>query len=370
MWGRRRLFALARVLPLCDKVEVRLFGSGMPSVWIAHLGEMRFVLALSGWTANDWTGGGNLQLLRSVARPDAGVTSRVARHLESARLASVGDLVSVAGTGGEGVLASLFQLSTEGQVVYDFAADRFRYRPILSVALSEAVLGPENPELAAGKRMASSNEVRIEREEPLTNGRRLFVFKAKETTCEVIVDPDLAFTKAKCSCSYFYKNGLRAGPCRHLIALRLQVLTAGPAVVVTAPSAAASAPGAGPASGASAQAFLSPRRRRRPPRDGPQREEVLSLLHDVAREMRAAASRADTGLSRGAARSVGLRLRAAPLLQELERSARPGPREPHRRDPAPDRDLPGAAGLSSSTWRCCARSRASRRRSARAPPPW
>jgi hypothetical protein len=54
VWGRRRLFALARVLPLCDKVEVRLFGSGLPSVWIAHLGEMRFVLALSGWTANDW----------------------------------------------------------------------------------------------------------------------------------------------------------------------------------------------------------------------------------------------------------------------------------------------------------------------------
>ena len=297
VWGRRRLFALARVLPLCDKVEVRLFGSGMPSVWIAHLGEMRFVLALSGWTANDWTSGGNLQLLRSVARPDAGVTSRVARHLESARLASVGDLVSVAGTGGEGVLASLFQLSTEGQVVYDFAADRFRYRPILSVALSEAVLGPENPELAAGKKMATSNEVKIEREEPLANGRRLFVFKAKETTCEVVVDSDLAFTKAKCSCSYFYKNGLRAGPCRHLIALRLQVLTAGPAVVVT-PAAATKPTGAAGAMetralpGTQAPSGVPPVER-----TGPQREEVLSLLPDVAREMRAAASRADTGLS-------------------------------------------------------------------------
>src|SRR6185436_16795572 len=54
IWGRRRLFALARVLPLCERIEVRLLGTGMPSIWIAHMGEMRLCLALSGWTANDW----------------------------------------------------------------------------------------------------------------------------------------------------------------------------------------------------------------------------------------------------------------------------------------------------------------------------
>jgi hypothetical protein len=61
VWGRRRLFALARLLPMTEHVEVSLLGSGLPSVWIAHMGEMRFTLALSGWTANDWARGSNLE---------------------------------------------------------------------------------------------------------------------------------------------------------------------------------------------------------------------------------------------------------------------------------------------------------------------
>src|SRR2546422_2610968 len=36
-----RSFALARILPLAERIEVRLLGSGLPSIWIAHLGEMR-----------------------------------------------------------------------------------------------------------------------------------------------------------------------------------------------------------------------------------------------------------------------------------------------------------------------------------------
>ncbi len=317
VWGRRRLFALARVLPLCDRVEVRLFGSGMPSVWIAHMGEMRFVLALSGWTANDWTSGGNLQLLRSSARPDAGVTSRVAQHLETERLAHVGALAGASGATESSVLASLFQLSTEGQVVYDFAADRFRYRPILSVALSEAVIGPEHPELVAGRKIAEANQVKVERQEALAGGRRLYVFKAQETSCEAVVDADLAFKKAKCTCSYFFKSGLRAGPCRHLIALRFRVLEPSPPPEVRgagqAPSSAtgqAPSPAAGQAPSPAAGQAPS-RGEKAPPggapthsgalpgleRSGPKREEVLSLLPDVAKEMRAEAKRADTGLS-------------------------------------------------------------------------
>ncbi len=302
VWGRRRLFALARVLPLADKVEVRLFGSGMPSVWIAHMGEMRFVLALSGWTANDWTSGGNLQLLRSGSRPEPGVTSRVAQYLETERIARVGDLALAANTSSDRVMASLFQLSTEGQVVYDFAADRFRYRPILPVALSESILGPEHPELAAGRKIAAAHQIRVEREEVIGAGRRLFVFKAQDTSCEAVVDADLAFTKAKCTCSFFYKNSLRAGPCRHLVAFRLHVLEAPPSASISGSAPRSAAPStASPAvrTGAEVERAAPPKETSplAAPRSGPRREEVLSLLPDVAREMRAAASRADRGLA-------------------------------------------------------------------------
>jgi hypothetical protein len=227
------------------------------------------------------------------------VTSRVAQHLETERIARIGDLALAANTSSDRVLASLFQLSTEGQVVYDFAADRFRYRPILPVALSETILGPEHPELAAGRQLAEGRRVRVERDEALGGGRRLIVFKAQETSCEAVVDSDLAFKKAKCTCSFFYKNGLRAGPCRHLVALRLQVLepphaawSSGGAVASdTAGSARREARSdrAAPASGPASPLAVE--------RSGPKREEVMSLLPHVAREMRAHASRTDKSLA-------------------------------------------------------------------------
>ena len=55
IWGRQRLLTLARVLPLAERVDVYLLGTGLPSFWVARLGNMRLTLGLSGWTTNDWT---------------------------------------------------------------------------------------------------------------------------------------------------------------------------------------------------------------------------------------------------------------------------------------------------------------------------
>ncbi len=154
VWGRRRLFALARVLPLCDRVEVRLLGTGMPSIWIAHLGEMRLCLALSGWTANDWTSGANLEMLRGTAAPDARTTAALQGKLFEAQRSTSGALAAAVGVREESALASLHQLAKHGQAVYDFSADCYRYREVMPFALSEAVLGPDHPELAEGRRIA------------------------------------------------------------------------------------------------------------------------------------------------------------------------------------------------------------------------
>jgi hypothetical protein len=60
VWGRRRLHVLERLVPVARKVTVHLLGSGMPSFWVADLGDLSFTLGLSGWTANDWSTQGNL----------------------------------------------------------------------------------------------------------------------------------------------------------------------------------------------------------------------------------------------------------------------------------------------------------------------
>ncbi len=290
VWGRRRLFALARVLPLVERIEVRLLGSGMPSIWIAHLGEMRFILALSGWTANDWTSGGSLEMLSASARVDARVTTSALHVLERDQVASLGALSESIGTSPSVLLPSLHELAKQGQAIYDFGVDAYRYRQVMPVALSEAVLGPEHPELAAGKKIAQEKKVQVLREEALQGGRRLYVFKALDTSAEAVVDADGAFKKAKCTCSFFFKSRLRAGPCRHLIALKLAVLDAAPPappIVASAP-----APAAAPVAPTAAPSPSGPAKR------GPgRREEVVSLTRVVLEDIKSRADATDRGLS-------------------------------------------------------------------------
>lgn len=290
VWGRRRLFALARVLPLVERLEVRLLGSGMPSIWIAHLGEMRFILALSGWTANDWTSGGSLEMLSGSTRADARVTTNALHRLEQDQVASLFALAESTGSPPSALLPSLHELAKHGQVIYDFGVDAYRYRQVMPVALSEAVLGPEHPELAAGKKIAQEKKVVVIREEALPGARRLYVFKAQETSAEAIVDADGAFKKAKCTCSFFFKSRLRAGPCRHLIALKLAILDTAPPPPPAAPVPVVAVAPAVPAPVSSSAAT--------PAKRGPaRREEVVSFTRTVLDDIKAHADATDRGLS-------------------------------------------------------------------------
>lgn len=225
VWGRRRLFALARVLPLAERVDVYLLGNGLPSIWVAQLGEMRFVLALSGWTANDWTSGASLELLSGEKKPDPAVMTLLLDYLSERQSAPLGLLSVQAGNYKSSVvLGSLFELAKRGQIVYDFSTQLYRYRQVMPAVLSETVLGPEPVEVSEGRAMDREGLVKISREEPLSAARRLVVAKADGTSVEAIFDSDGGYSKAKCSCSHFHKYRLRAGPCRHLIALRLAAL--------------------------------------------------------------------------------------------------------------------------------------------------
>ncbi len=224
LWGRRRLMCLARLLPMTEKVEVLVFGSGLPSIWIVHMGEMRFVLGLSGWTANDWTRGSNLDTFFAGFEATPSVTDAVGRYLETVHFASLEALERQTEAPRRHVLAGLHQLAKQGQLVYDFAVKLYRWRPLMPVALSTSVLGRENEEIVHAREAVKSHAVSISRDERLSLGRRLLVAKVASTECEGIVDLDGAFRGAKCSCSFFYKNRLRKGPCRHLLALRMQAM--------------------------------------------------------------------------------------------------------------------------------------------------
>jgi hypothetical protein len=218
VWGRRRLLALSRLLPLTTSIEVRLLGSGLPSIWVLRMGEMSFTLALSGWTANDLTGGTGLDSAYVSKTVNSHLVDSVRAHLERVRRTTERELTLKFPTNSD-LSTAIHVLAKRGQVIFDYASNCYRYRQVMPFELSEQILGPEPQEQQEGLRLADS--VTIERLETLEQSKRLFVAKVQGTHCEALYDLDGQMSRARCSCSYFYRFKLRAGPCRHLLALRI-----------------------------------------------------------------------------------------------------------------------------------------------------
>lgn len=223
VWGRRRLSALARVLPLADRFEVMLLGSGMPSIWIAKMGDMRLVLALSGWTTNTFTSGTNLDLLLGEVHVPAGLAERAQSHLRSRRTDTLAGIATAIGANEKDAASALHRLSQRGQIVFDFDRGAYRFRQVVEERDGDAMLGPESPELVAARKLLVEHKVKIERQDALPPNKRYIAAKIAGDSTEAVFDGDGQYSRAKCTCQLFKHYALRRGPCRHLLALRWTV---------------------------------------------------------------------------------------------------------------------------------------------------
>jgi hypothetical protein len=220
-WGRDRLRLLARLLPLADGADVYLLGTGLPSFWSVRLGEMRLILGLSGWTANDWTGGSALDQLAPPAEPGADLLKAIGRAFHDSPALTFEQVHRKAGGDAPHVAAGLNRLALLGQLIHDLPAGLYRWRQIMPVRLSLKQVSPDSPEtLEAPKLVKTAKVVRNEQTE---SGVRLLAGKVEGRTTELVLDLDGRILKGKCTCSHHYQFGLRRGPCRHLQALRLAV---------------------------------------------------------------------------------------------------------------------------------------------------
>lgn len=219
IWGRQRLLALARVLPLATQFQVHLLGTGLPSFWVADMGDMRLTLGLSGWTTNDWTRGSALDLLAPPAQPSADLISQVARLMQGRRAAAFADVDLACGGQPAQTAAALNHLAHTGQLIHDLPNGVYRWRQIMPMALGEAELGPENPELAASKEILLRKNAKVESRTPAAAGF-LVTGVAEGKPVELFLNSDGLIKRGKCVCSHHFKFGIRAGPCRHLLALR------------------------------------------------------------------------------------------------------------------------------------------------------
>jgi hypothetical protein len=225
IWGARRLLALGRLLPLAERFDVYLLGTGLPSFWVAKMGEMQLTLGLSGWTTNDWTRGSALDLLAPPATITESVTTSVVRLLQQRRAMTLSELSSATGSKPAQVQACLRRLAFSGQVIHDLPNGVYRFRQVMPMPLGEEQLGPENPELAGARQLSLTSKVVLESTQKHERG---FVLagKVEARPVEVLIDLDGRIRRGKCNCSHYREFGIRNGPCRHMIALRFEATAA------------------------------------------------------------------------------------------------------------------------------------------------
>ncbi len=215
VWGRQRLLVLGRCLPLIEGVDVYLLGDGLPSFWVARMGEMRLTLGLSGWTVNDWTRAAALDLMAPQADLREDTLRAMAQALEARQSMRVDEF----GGRPDVVRAALYRLARLGQCIQDLPAGVVRWRRVMPPEVAVEKVVPENEEATASRSLTA----KVERDEKLAGGLRVVAAKFGNQVTEALLDPDGIFRRAKCACSHFYKGGLRKGPCRHLLALRSAV---------------------------------------------------------------------------------------------------------------------------------------------------
>jgi hypothetical protein len=222
VWGGRRLGVLARVLPLAERFDVYLLGTGLPSFWVARMGEMRLTLGLSGWTANDWTKGSALDLIAPPAAPSPDLITNVqaiVREMKSATLEQVMSramLINDPAT----ALAALRHLAHSGQIIHDLVAGVYRWRQVMPRALGEAEIGPEHEELAGARQIMERRQAELHTRDEAPGGGYLLGGRVASCEVEMIVDSDQRIKRGKCVCGWFRRFGMRNGPCRHMLALR------------------------------------------------------------------------------------------------------------------------------------------------------
>jgi hypothetical protein len=220
IWGRRRLLSLARLLPLCDGVDVYLLGTGFPSFWVVRMGEMRLTLGLSGWTTNDWSRGSALHLLAPPVTPARTTLERIGSTLREAGAAPLAAIARQAGCDEASAAAGLNQLAHSGQVIFDLQPGVYRWRQIMPQALGEAQIGAENPELVESRALFLGGRFEIESREAGPRDGWIVSGRVEGKPASVVVDGDGLIKRGNCVCGHHRRAGIRMGPCRHLLTLR------------------------------------------------------------------------------------------------------------------------------------------------------
>lgn len=223
IWGRRRLLLLERLIPIARQFKVVLLGSGLPSFYIADLGELNFTLGLSGWTANDWSRMGNFDLLAPRATVDALTMQKVYTGLRTNWVEPAAQLAQRLQLDQATVLGALSAFTQAGRVIYDIHTGVYRIRELTREALPLEELRFANDREAAANRFVLADKVSVQTS--VRDGNQVLSGRIQDDNktfnAELVIDRDERAVTGQCTCNFFRQNRLMKGPCEHMLALRM-----------------------------------------------------------------------------------------------------------------------------------------------------
>ena len=224
IWGRRRLLILERLIPVARKFTVHLLGNGMPSFYVADLGDMNFTLGLSGWTANDWSRAGNFDLMAPRSDVDNNIKQKVFSGLKKVWFAEAAQLAEQLQLNTAEVTGALSAYTQAGRVIYDINKKVYRVRELSKDPLPMDKLRFSNPQEETANQLLQTVTPTIKAEQVPGAGLKLKgSLKAGKRTYnpELLIDEDERIKTGNCDCSFFIENKLHKGPCEHMLAMRL-----------------------------------------------------------------------------------------------------------------------------------------------------
>ncbi len=224
VWGRRRIHALERLIPLARSFKVVLLGTGMPSFYVADLGPMAFTLGLSGWTKNDWSESANFDLMAPREAIDSNTKHDVFAALKETWFESATSLSGRLGLDAAVVESSLASYVQAGRAIYDLNKGVYRVRELSREPLPVEALRFSNDRERKATRLLHAGKVSVSLH-VLPDGELKFdgavVDGSNTYKTWLVLDAERRMSAAECGCNFYQQNKLYKGPCEHMLALRI-----------------------------------------------------------------------------------------------------------------------------------------------------
>jgi len=206
--GSHRLRVLEPMISRSEGLEVFVSDATGASAWALDFGTQRFWLVLN---AEPWRGfSGDGGTLSGMAKSGADAVSALLAQLNWQDQIDVGTLTDATGLDRDAVEHALAELASRGLVGFDLSRNGYFHR-VLPFDL--APLDTLNPRLKAAKKLVENGAVTL-----TASGAKV----ASEGAVHSVSQSDEGW---QCTCPWFARNGRQRGPCKHVLAVELQLET-------------------------------------------------------------------------------------------------------------------------------------------------